>query len=83
MLAERIRMVMGAVFKLEPAEISNEATPGNIEQWDSLRHMNLVLALEDEFGVRFRDNQMEQLISFPLIEYSLRELLPKEGHIGA
>lgn len=78
MSAERICKVMGAVFGIDPAAISDEATPGNIEQWDSLRHMNLVLALEDEFGVRFRDDQVEQLISFRLIEFSLHELLPRE-----
>lgn len=78
MSAERICKVMGAVFGIDPAAISDDATPGNIEQWDSLRHMNLVLALEDEFGVRFRDDQMEQLISFRLIELSLRELSPRD-----
>lgn len=76
MLSNRICAVMGAVFGIDPSAISDEATPGNIEQWDSLRHMNLVLALEDEFGIRFPDEQVEQLISFRLIELSVRELLP-------
>jgi acyl carrier protein len=66
---------MGEVFGIDLATISDEATPGNIEQWDSLRHMNLVLALEDEFDVRFRDEQMEELISFRLIELNLNDLL--------
>jgi acyl carrier protein len=76
MLTERIYNVMGAVFGIDSATINDQATPGSIEQWDSLRHMNLVLALEDEFGVRFRDDQVEQLISFRLIELNLIELLP-------
>lgn len=76
MLAERIRNVMGAVFGVDSATIGDDATPGNIEQWDSLRHMNLVLALEDDFNVRFPDDQVEQLISFRLIEITLRDLLP-------
>ncbi len=78
MLAERIRNVMGAVFGMDPLQISEEASPGNIEKWDSLRHMNLVLALEEEFGVRFRDDQVDQLISFQLISLNLRELFPEE-----
>ena len=76
MLAESIRNVMARVFGVAAASIGDNASPGDIEQWDSLRHMNLVLALEDEFNVRFPDDQVEQLISFPLIELSLRELLP-------
>lgn len=83
MLAKRIRNVMGRVFGVEVSSIGDNASPGDIEQWDSLRHMNLVLALEDEFNVRFPDDQVEQLISFPLIELSLRELLLAGEGAGA
>ena len=75
MITERIRNVMAVVFGIDVITISDEASQGNIEQWDSLRHMNLVLALEEEFDIRFRDDQMEQLISFRLIELNLSELL--------
>lgn len=78
MRAEEIRKVMGAVFGIDPAKIGDDASPGNIEQWDSLRQMGLVLALEEEFGVRFPDDEMDQLISLRLIELSLNQLLGKE-----
>lgn len=74
MRAEEIRKVMGAVFGIEPASIGEDASPGNIEQWDSLRHMSLVLALEEEFGVRFPEEEIDQLISFRLIDLALKEL---------
>ena len=74
-LQQRIRGVMGAVFEVDPAGIADDAGPGVIEKWDSLRHMSLVLALEEEFGVRFPDDAIEQLISFKLIELNLRESL--------
>jgi acyl carrier protein len=74
MRAEKIRKIMGAVFGIEPASIGDDASPGNVEQWDSLRHMNLVLALEEEFGVRFPEEAIDQLISFRLIELALEEL---------
>ena len=82
MLAKRISTVMGAVFGINPETIDADASAGNIERWDSMRHMNLVLALEDEFGVRFPDDQVEQLISYRLIELSLRELLPGDASMG-
>jgi acyl carrier protein len=78
MFADRIRQVMAAVFEMDPIEISTDATPGQIARWDSLRHMNLVLALEEEFGVRFPEEQVEQLVSFELIEFSLKELSANE-----
>lgn len=78
MRADEIRKVMGAVFGVAPETIGEETSPGNIEQWDSLRHMSLVLALEEEFGVRFPDDELDQLISLRLIELSLDQLLGKE-----
>jgi len=69
-----VRAVMAAVFGVAPSQIGDDATPGVIEAWDSLRHMNLVLALEEEFGVRFPDEMVAQIISFKLIELSLREM---------
>jgi len=47
-----------------------------VESWDSLRQMNLVLALEDEFSVRFPEEQIDRLVSFQLIRQALSELLP-------
>lgn len=75
MVSERIFSVMSAVFGVDRSKLGEGAAPGTVEQWDSLRHMNLVLALEEEFGVRFAEDQIEQLMSFPLIELSLRELI--------
>lgn len=75
MLTERIRSVMGAVFGVDPDSIDDNATPGRIEQWDSMRHMSLILALEDEFGVRFSDEEVSELMSFKLIELALKNLL--------
>ena len=69
----RVRQVMAAVFGIDAAEIGPDAAPGTIEAWDSLRHMSLVIALEEEFGVRFTDADIEQMLSLPLICLTLRE----------
>jgi len=68
---------MAAVFGMDAGEIGADAGPRTIEAWDSMRHMNLVIALEEEFDVRFPDEEIEQLISLPLICLSLRELTAK------
>ena len=41
--------------------ITEDSTPENIENWDSLQHMNLVLALEEEFDVQFNDEQVMEM----------------------
>ena len=40
-------------FWNDAEEINEESSPDTIESWDSLRHMNIVIALEEEFNVQF------------------------------
>jgi acyl carrier protein len=71
---QRIRAVMAVVFNLPEDRIPADATQGSFESWDSLGHMNLITALEDEFGVRFPDDALESMISIKLISLALQEL---------
>lgn len=66
-IEQRILGVMSVVFNLDAGEIPPNAAPGNLKQWDSLKHMNLVLALEDEFGFRFADDELTDLLNLKLI----------------
>ena len=72
-MRQRIVAVMAVVFDINVVDIRENAAPGVIEQWDSMRHMNLVLALEEEFGMRFNDDDVAELITIPLIESIIKE----------
>ena len=76
---DRIRNVMSAVFGLSNEEINDESSPDTIESWDSLKHMNLVAALEEEFDVEFTDDNIIELINMKLIMAVLLERLPPKG----
>ena len=65
---------MADIFELDAADIPDDASPGVIENWDSIRHMNLVVALEEEFDVRFNDTDIVDLITIPLIESIIKEM---------
>ncbi|MEG2250838.1 MAG: acyl carrier protein [Bacilli bacterium] len=41
------------VFDDEDIVINFETTADDIEDWDSLEHINLVLAIEDRFKIKF------------------------------
>lgn len=71
-MEDRIKNVMAAVFEVPVDEITNESSPGNIESWDSLKHMNLVVALEEEFNIRFEDDEIISLVNFNIIVATLR-----------
>ena len=75
-ISDRIKNVMSAVFGISNEEINVESSPDTIESWDSLKHMNLVVALEEEFNVEFTDDNIIELINMKLIMAVLLEKLP-------
>ena len=49
-------------------DITDESSPDNIESWDSLKHMNLIIALEEEFEVTFTDNEIFKMMNYASIK---------------
>ena len=63
----RFREVIAAVLGVEPDAISDTDSPRTLPQWDSVMHLQLLLALEEEFGVQFSPDEMAQLSTIGLI----------------
>ena len=58
---------MSDVFNIDVSLINNESSPDNIENWDSLKHMNLIIALEEEFEIEFDDDEIVDSMSYATI----------------
>jgi acyl carrier protein len=69
----KLKNMMAKVFGVPVEAITDDASPDSVEKWDSLRHMNLVLALEEEFGIELTDDQVVEILSYPLIKIILGE----------
>jgi acyl carrier protein len=52
-MEERIRQIAASVLGVPPGRLDPAASPDTVAGWDSLRHLNLVLALEEAFDIRF------------------------------
>ena len=72
---ERIKEVLSAVIHVPIAQISDNASMDDIESWDSLAQMNLVIALEDEFQMTIPDEDVGTLISIQLILSLINEIV--------
>lgn len=55
---ERLNNVFRDVFDDESIVVKPETTSNDIEDWDSLEHINLVVAVEQEFGMKFNMNEV-------------------------
>jgi len=77
MVEDRAKKVMSQVLRIAKSAITDKTSPDIVGSWDSLQHMNLILALEEEFGVEFTGEQMNEMLNFRLIVIILQELLNK------
>ena len=70
---DKLKKILASVFKVKPETIDESSSVDNIEAWDSLNHLNLVLALELEFNVSLTEEQSIEIMSYPLIKLVLQE----------
>ena len=66
-MKDRVKKVISEVFNIDIELINNESSPDNIENWDSLKHMNLIVALEEEFEIEFNDEEIVDSMNYALI----------------
>jgi acyl carrier protein len=59
---------MSAVFQIPFDSITDEDSPDTIELWDSLKHMYLVAAFEEEFDLEFSDEEIGEMMNVQLIK---------------
>lgn len=55
---ETLNGVFQDVFDDESIMVNDETTSDDIEDWDSLEHINLIAAVEQEFGMKFNMGQV-------------------------
>ena len=66
-MENRIKKVMSEVLGIDEASISDSTSPENVESWDSLKQMNIIVALEEEFDIEFSDEDIIEMLNFRLI----------------
>lgn len=62
-IKDRLFTVMIDVLQVDESKINIDTSPETIKEWDSLKHMLLLMAIEEEFEFRFTDDEMTQCIS--------------------
>jgi len=73
----KIKEVISSVFEIPMHEINNQSSPETIDKWDSINHMKLITALEEEFKIEFTDEEILEMQNVKLIKYFLLTRLSK------
>ncbi len=74
-MEDKIKEILATVLEIDQSEVNNDTNPDTVSNWDSLRHMKLVFAIEDEYGVQFSDDQIIQLTDVGKIINCIKELI--------
>lgn len=72
---ERVRRTMSALLNVPSEALRDESSREALEEWDSLKHMHLVLALEEEFGIEFADDEVSGLATVGGLTQAITEKL--------
>ncbi len=71
---EILNEVFRDVFDDESIEVCDETTSEDIDDWDSLEHINLMVAIENKFNIKFN---MGEITSFKNVGELMDSILSK------
>ncbi len=68
-----LKQTLSDVLKVDVSTIDETASVDTVDNWDSLNHLNLVLALEQQFNISFTEEQTVEILNYQLIKEVLKE----------
>jgi acyl carrier protein len=67
-----LRDLLADTLEISPEEVTPELNTESVEAWDSFRHLQLMLAIEGEYGVQFDPQQIPELTTVAKIQNALQ-----------
>ena len=64
---EQIKKVVESVLSISDFSDESKISSDQILSWDSLRHIQLIFSLEEEFDIEFNDLEINEMINLKSI----------------
>lgn len=68
---EQARQAVAYALQISPEEVADDLTFGDIPQWDSMGHMEVMLTLEERFGIEITPESINALTSLAAISQAI------------
>ncbi len=72
----RLENVFRQVFDNDELELHDNMTSADIPNWDSVNHINLIFAVEQEFDTQFSERELERLATVGVLKEMLASKVP-------
>ena len=66
-----LRDILADILEISPDQVTPDIGVGTVESWDSFRHLQVILALEGEYGVQFDPSRIAELTTVSRIQAEL------------
>ena len=70
---DQVVEIVASILRVPPASIDASTSPDTLPVWDSLRHLQIVLALEEAFGLQLSADEIEAMHSVRVIAAIIQE----------
>lgn len=70
---DRFRRTVATILGLPPDRVTDDLAPDAVDTWDSLNHINLMAALEQEFSIVFNAARLGDVHSIGELKAALME----------
>jgi len=62
--SDRFFQVLSSILNVGRESLSPQSSRDSLDEWDSIKHMYVVLALEEEFRIEFSDDEIANLVAY-------------------
>jgi acyl carrier protein len=69
----RLYRTLEAALGLDPGVLSEHSSPETVEEWDSLNHLTVIMALESEFAIELSADDVIEMRTVGRIRSTLRD----------
>ena len=70
-----VKKIMAKVLKIDLNKISFDTSVNEVPSWDSLKHIDLIIALEKKFNIQFSDVEVPTMVNFRIITATIQSYL--------
>ena len=78
MFEDQLKEIFKILFDINEREIEMNDSPSTIPQWDSLAHLKLIIEIEDRFKIKFKTEEIPELVTVKKILDRIYEIKTKE-----
>ncbi|MBC7430410.1 MAG: acyl carrier protein [Bacteriovorax sp.] len=57
----KLQKIFSDILEINPEQVTERSTMDNLDEWDSMKHLELVMSIESEFNVSFEVHEIVEL----------------------